>query len=79
MNDSENLLSYKHNATLIVLLYITVFIQMLEKTEGLGNLILMTKFVAIELARFFFTFGSFIGLFLVLYWTMSEDIRAEEM
>lgn len=79
MKDHALLISYKHNASLVVILYTIVFLQMLEKTEGLGNLILMTKFVAIELARFFLTFGSFISLFLILYWTLQEDIRTEHM
>ena len=79
MKDHKELINYKHNASLVVLLYTIVFLQMLEKTEGLGNLILMTKFVAFELARFFLTFGSFIGLFLILYWTLQDDIRLEPM
>lgn len=54
-----------------------MLIVMLERTEGLGELIMMLSHIVHELFRFLFTFGSVICLFGIIYWTLKKDLLVE--
>jgi hypothetical protein len=51
---------------------------MLEKTDGLGELIMMIFYIIDEFIRFIITFGSVIGLFGIIYWTLKRELLLVE-
>ena len=55
-----------------------MLILMLERTEGLGELIMMIIQIVSELYRFILTFGSFIFLFLIIYLTLNKELVYEK-
>ena len=77
IKDSEELLSFKNNLSIIAIQYTIMLIIMLEKTNGLGELIMMIFYIVDELIRFLITFGSVIALFGIIYWTMKRELLLE--
>lgn len=62
----------------MVIQYVAMLIIMLERTEGLGELIMMIIQIMSELYRFILTFGSFILLFLIILLTLNKELVYEK-
>ena len=78
MDEKESIMSYKYNSSIIVVLYVSLLIILLQRTDGLGELIMMILHINKELYRFFFTFGSVIILFLLIYITLEQEFLVAE-
>jgi hypothetical protein len=79
MKDSSELVSFKNNLSIIVIQYTIMLTIMLEKTNGLGELIMMIFYIVDEFIRFLITFGSIIGLFGIIYWTLKRELLTSEV
>ena len=61
----------------IVFCYTLVMVVMLQRTEKLGELIIMVCEMITELNKFFITFGMLIGAFIIVGRQLNEEFKEE--
>ena len=66
VSDSTGHMNFKYIISVIVIQLTMISIIMLQRTQYLGELIMMLNQMISELGRFFSTFGLLIGLFLLI-------------
>jgi hypothetical protein len=66
LGESNGVLSFKLIVSAIVIQYAIVVILMMQRTQKLGELIMMIVQMVYELKKFIITFGLLIGLFIIV-------------
>ena len=77
MSNRVGTLNFKANFTVIVLQNTLLLIFMLEKTAGIGELILMISHMLNEFKKFMLTFGFLLCLVIILSTTLSKELKTE--
>ena len=70
-------LNFKYILSLLIIQLCVISINMLQRTQYLGELIMMLDQMGNELVRFFSTFGLIVGLFLLIGRMLSEELKFE--
>jgi hypothetical protein len=76
-NTMDGELNFKYILSVVIIQLCIVSIKMLQRTQYLGELIMMLSQMGNELLRFFSTFGLIIGLFLLIGRMLSEEFKFE--
>ena len=79
MIEKPGQLNFKQNFTCIVIQFTLVLIIMLEKTQGLGELIMMILHMVDQFRKFIFTFGLLIVLFIMINLTLKNEFKQQRI
>lgn len=77
LGESNGVLSFKLIVSAIVVQYAIVVILMMQRTQKLGELIMMIVQMVYELKKFIITFGLLIGLFIIVGTQLQEEVKAQ--
>ena len=75
MHDTEGMINYKANFTCIVIQNTLILLFMLEKTQGIGELILMITHMINEFKKFIMTFGFLVCLFVIILMNLGKELK----
>jgi hypothetical protein len=78
LGDSADRMSFKLIVSSLVVLYTLIIIIMLQRTQKLGELIMMVGHMVHEFEKFITTFGLLIGLFIIVGMQLSTELKVEE-
>jgi len=66
MSPKDDTLNFKLLVSALVILQTLIMIMMLQRTEKLGEIIIMTEYMTEELGKYFATFGVLIAAFIII-------------
>jgi len=76
-NTLKGEMNFKYILSVVIVQLCVISVKMLQRTQYLGELIMMLSQMGNELIRFFSTFGLIIGLFLLIGRMLSEEFKFE--
>ena len=74
---TNELMNYKYIISVLVIQLTILSVMMLQRTNHLGELIMMLTQMISELGRFFVTFGLLIGLFLLIGRILNQQLQSK--
>lgn len=77
LSKTKGVFNFQLLISAIVVLYSLISIIMLQRTQKLGELIVMVFQMISELNKFLFTFGLAIGTFIIVGRQLTEEIKLE--
>lgn len=75
LGDNKGGLNFKLVVSSQVVLYTLFVIIMLQRTQKLGELILMIGYMVDEFKKFIITFGLLIGLFIIVGMQLTKELK----
>lgn len=70
--------NFQYIISTLVVFYATILIMMLQRTQKLGELIMMLGQMVSELKKFLFTFGLILVLFMLVGRQLTEQLKKEK-